>query len=236
MNNNLIKYFNYYIPIIIGTISLIMSYETIVSNTISLGWIAYCLPIAVDCLLIYLSVQSYIFQTQGYKKVSQIAKILTYLMMLGTLFLNNINSVQNNSIQYISLIAHSFIVLAYIICVEFLLIKAKVQYYERLKIINEEEKIRNKKIQHENEIREAQHKLEISKINNQQKIEIDKYNASKEKMDDTNFLLKLDNRLLAKELEDSSNSFDKVGTQINKVIKINKKSTTGNIKKLYNDL
>lgn len=174
------KYINI-LPIIIGSISLIMSYQTIVSNTITLGWISYAIPISVDCLLIYISIQSYIFYTEGFNKSAQILKYISYLLMLGTLYLNNINSITNNDINYISLAGHSFIVFSYILCTEILLVQARIQYKKILEELERKKELENKK-----------HVIELQKLNNLLEIEDESLKLRKEKLNDTNFLLKRD--------------------------------------------
>lgn len=45
-----------FLPVIIGTISLAMSYQTIVDNIRdSMGVKAYFVPISIDCLIVFMS-------------------------------------------------------------------------------------------------------------------------------------------------------------------------------------
>lgn len=207
MNINNLKYFNF-IPIFIGTIALIMSYQTIVNNTLALGWIAYCMPIVVDCLLIFCSIQSFILRTQGNKLSSQVAKLLAYIAMLGTLYLNNIHSVQNNQINYVSLIAHSFVVIAYIICAEFLLVQAKHIHIKQSKLDKKED-----------EILQAKHDLELAKIKNEAEYERNRLNVKTSKLDDTGFLLKTEPKSSIDHQENSND--DKVKIRSKRNVKSN---------------
>lgn len=127
-DNKYYKYY-YYVAAIIGILSLIGSFYTIFNNLKNEVGIYFALvvPFSVDLLIIYLSFSIMSFIHLGKKSNARVYKIISYILMIGSIYLNNLNSVHTASI-----VAHSFVVCAWIICTEILVSYAKESYKQKL--------------------------------------------------------------------------------------------------------
>lgn len=155
----------YYGATTIGLIALFGSFSTIFQTLKNSGGdvlFALEVPITVDILIIFLSFAVIYLIHLGKKRQALFFKMASYVLMLGSLYLNISKSLENINILFI--IGHSVIVLAWILCVEFLIIRAKDIYTSELIKKSYQEEIINLEHRNRLELLNIQHNKEKDKI------------------------------------------------------------------------
>lgn len=158
--------FFYYGASIIGSIALIGSFFTIYDNLKNnVGfWFALETPIVVDILIIYFTFAVIYLLHLGKKRQALFFKIISYLLMLSSLYFNVIKSIEH-SINYLALISHSVIVFGWILCAEIIVIYAKDSYMKNLEKQAIENNILSNELKRKEEIKELEHANQLDLIN-----------------------------------------------------------------------